>query len=73
MSHFGRDLNTVIGGYQMRLLVWRVVNKTLKFRLTFVILLTINSPLTTTRREKRLFSLLVTVKLKPKEIESFKN
>ena len=31
-----------IAGYQMRLLVWRVVNKTLKFRLTFLILLTIN-------------------------------
>ena len=28
----------------MRLLVWRVVNKTLKFRLTFLILLTINFP-----------------------------
>ena len=25
-----------IAGYQMRLLVWRVVNKTLKFRLTFL-------------------------------------
>ena len=25
-------------GYQMRLLVWRVVNRTLKFRLTFLIL-----------------------------------
>ena len=34
----------------MRLLVWRVVNKTLKFRL---ILLTINSPLTATRRESQ--------------------
>ena len=40
----------------MRLLVWRVVNKTLKFRLTFVIVLTINFPLT------------VTVKLKPEII-----
>ena len=40
-------------GYQMRLLVWRVVNKTLKFRLRFLILLTIKSPLTATRREKR--------------------
>ena len=42
-----------IAGYQMRLLVWRVVNKTLKFRLTFLILLTINFTLTATRREKR--------------------
>ena len=33
-----------IAGYQMRLLVWRVVNKTLKFRLTFlIVMLTINS------------------------------
>ena len=38
-----------IAGYQMRLLVWRVVNKTLKFRLTFLVLLTINFPLTATR------------------------
>ena len=30
-------------GYQMRLLVWRLVNKTFKSRLTFLILLTINS------------------------------
>ena len=29
---------TFIAGYQMHLLVWRVVNKTLKFRLTFLIL-----------------------------------
>ena len=42
-----------IAGYQMRLLVWRVVNKTLKFCLTFLILLTINFPLTATRTEKR--------------------
>ena len=33
-----------IAGYQMRLIVWRVVNKTLKFRLTFLILLNINFP-----------------------------
>ena len=45
-----------IAGYQMRLLVWRVVNRTLKFRLTFLILFSINSPLTATRREKPLFS-----------------
>ena len=32
-----------IAGYQMRLLVWRLVNKTFKSRLTFLILLTINS------------------------------
>ena len=32
-----------IAGYQMRLLVWRLVNKTFKSRLTFRILLTINS------------------------------
>ena len=39
---------------KMRLLVWRVVNKTLKFCLTsFLILLTINYPQTATRREKR--------------------
>ena len=38
----GFESETVnIAGYQMRLLVWRVVNKTLKFRLTFLILLTI--------------------------------
>ena len=43
-----------IAGYQMRLLVRRVVNKTLKFRPTFLILLTIN--------------LLVTVNLKPEII-----
>ena len=50
----------------MRLLVWRVVNKTLKFRLTFLILLTINFPLPATGGEKKsLFPLLVTVKLKP--------
>ena len=42
-----------IAGYQMHLLVWRVVNKTLKFRVTFLILLTINFLLTATRREKR--------------------
>ena len=35
----------------MRLFVLRVVNKTLKFRLTFLILSTINFPLTATRRE----------------------
>ena len=39
-------------GYQMRLFVWRVVNKTPKFRLRFLILLTIKSPLTATRKEK---------------------
>ena len=39
---------------KMRLLVWRVVNKTLKFRLTFLILLTINFPLTATRRQKEI-------------------
>ena len=39
---------------KMRLLVWRVVNKTLKFRLTFLILLTINFPITATRREKEI-------------------
>ena len=33
-----------------------IVNRTLKFRLTFLILLTINFPLTVTRREKSLFS-----------------
>ena len=32
-----------IAGYQMRLLVWRLVNKTFKSRLTFLTLLTINS------------------------------
>ena len=32
-----------IAGYQRRLLVWRLVNKTFKSRLTFLILLTINS------------------------------
>ena len=32
-----------IAGYQMRLLVWRLVNKTFKSRHTFLILLTINS------------------------------
>ena len=32
-----------IAGYQMRLLVWLLVNKTFKSRLTFLILLTINS------------------------------
>ena len=56
MSRFGRDLNPMtvnIASYQMSLLVWRVVNKTLKFRLTFLILLTINFPLTTTTRETR--------------------
>ena len=37
-----------IAGYQMRLLVWRVVKKTLKFCLTFLILLTINFLLTAT-------------------------
>ena len=42
-----------ITGYQMHLLVWHVVNMTFKFRLTFLILLTISPPLTTTRREKR--------------------
>ena len=33
----GFESETVnIAGYQMRLLVWRVVNKTLKFLLTFL-------------------------------------
>ena len=42
-----RRLTSNIAGYQicLSLLVWRVVNKTLKFRLTFLILLTINFPL----------------------------
>ena len=43
---------TLLVNYQMRLLVWRVVNKTLKLRLTFLILLTINFPLTARDREK---------------------
>ena len=42
-----------IAGYQMRLLVWRVVNRTLKFGLTFLMMFTITFPLTATRREKR--------------------
>ena len=33
-----RSLPLTLTGYQMRLLVWRVVNRTLKFRLTFLIL-----------------------------------
>ena len=33
-----RSLRVTLTGYQMRLLVWRVVNRTLKFRLTFLIL-----------------------------------
>ena len=41
--HFWRS---IIAGYQMHLLVLHVVNKTLKFRVTFLILLTINFPLT---------------------------
>ena len=32
-----RSLPLTLTGYQMRLLVWRVVNRTLKFRLTFLI------------------------------------
>ena len=90
-----------IACYQMRLLVWRVVNKTLKFCVTFLI----NFLLTATRRERlpavglsflahfhawdwsgqvesqivprplqsffpSLFSLLMTVKLKPEIISS---
>ena len=46
-----RSVTVNIAGYQMRLLVWRVVNKALKSRLTFLILLTINFPLTATRRD----------------------
>ena len=46
-----------IAGYQMRLLVWRVVNKTLQFSLTFLILscweMISGFKLTVTSREKR--------------------
>ena len=49
MSRFGRDLNpmrrSTLLVIKMHLLVWRVVNKTLKFPL---ILLTINSPVMAT-------------------------
>ena len=81
MSRFGRDLNPIRDGwqcwlstqatYQMRLLVWRVVNKTLKFFLTFL-MLTINSRspwemisgfnLTVTRRDKGWNSVAVFVR-----------
>ena len=50
MSRFGRDLNPIT----MRLLVWRLM--TVKFRLTFLILLTINFPPTATRRETRVYT-----------------
>ena len=63
MSSFERDLNPIRDGYniagiKMHLLVWHVLNKMLKFCLTFLILScfkTINSPLTA-------------LKLKPTEI-----
>ena len=49
MSRFNPIREVNIAGYQMGFLVLRVVNRTLKFRLTFLILLTINFPLTATR------------------------
>ena len=54
--------STLLVGYQMRLLVWRVVSKTFKFRLTFLILscrswsplkMILSFNLTATRGEKR--------------------
>ena len=59
MSRSGRDLNPIRDGSQHRwlsntfaCLARRKLLKTLKFRLTFVILLTINFPLTAMRRDE---------------------
>ena len=41
---------------RVRLLVWLVVNKTLKFRLTILILLTINYPLTALKLKPEIIS-----------------
>ena len=41
---------------KMSLLVWRVANKTLKFRLTILILLTINYPLTALKLKPEIIS-----------------
>ena len=66
-GEFSMEIHGILWRFFTR--VWRVVNiKTLKFRLTFVILLTTNFPPTAMRREKSLFSPLVTVKLKPEII-----
>ena len=63
-SRFGRALKRLTLLW-MRLLVWRVVNKTLKFSVTLLILFTINSPLTLF-----LWSLNWNPRSSPKEIES---
>ena len=74
MSRFGRDLNPITRTVNIMLVIKCIClsgasqTTKLKFRLTFLILSTINFPLTAMRRVQKRPSLLVTVKLKPEII-----